>query len=57
MLTINISKTELKKAFFGGHASFSQEITAEGKSIENAEVILLKIMLENYKSDIKQEVA
>ena len=49
MLTINISKAELKKAFFGGNASFSREFTADGVLIENADTVLLKIMLENYK--------
>ena len=56
MLIINISKSELKKAFFGGNASFSQEVT-EGTPLENTDTVLLKIMLENYKPNIKQEVA
>jgi len=57
MLTINISKADLKKAFFGGNADFSQEITTDGALMENTDIVLLKIMLENYKPNIKQEVA
>ena len=56
MLTINISKADLKKAFFGDNADFSQEVT-EGTPLENTYIVLLKIMLENYKPNIKQEVA
>lgn len=48
MLTINISKSELKRAFFGEEANFSQEFTAGEEPVENLDIILLKIMLENY---------
>ena len=49
MLTIKISKAELKKAFFEGTACFSQEITAGGTPIENENIVLLKIMLANIQ--------
>ena len=54
MLTINISKIELKKAFFGEIASYSQEITTDGALIENTDIVLLKIMLENIKPNTKE---
>ena len=57
MLTINISKTELKKAYFGKNASFSQEGSQECTPIENETFILLKIILENYNPNIIKEVA
>ena len=53
MLTINISKAELKKAFFGINADFSQEVT-ESNPLENTDIVLLKIMLENYKPNNKE---
>ena len=54
MLTINIPKAELKKAFFGGNASFSQEVASDGKPIENESIVLLKIILENIKPNSKE---
>ena len=47
MLTITISKAELKKAFFGGDAVYSNELTAAGEFPANPDTVLLKIMLEN----------
>ena len=57
MFYINISKAELKKAYFGKSASFSQEVNQENTPIENENFILLKIILENYNPDIIKEVA
>ena len=56
MLTIKISKAELKKAFFGGDASFAQELTTDRNPIENENFILLKIILKNIETNA-QEVA
>jgi len=50
MLTITISKAELKKAFAGGEASYSQELTADCEITMNLDIILLQIMLENCKT-------
>jgi len=50
LLTITISKSKLKTAFFGGLTEFSQELTTDTEEpIENLDIVLLKIMLENYK--------
>lgn len=49
MLTINIAKSELKKAFFGGTADFTQNITQSTDSPDNQDIVLLKIILENYQ--------
>ncbi len=57
MLTINILKAELKKAFFGETVNFSQELTVDTESAENLDIVLLKIMLENYEPNKKKEVA
>ncbi len=48
MLTINIAKAELKKAFFGGTADFTQSVTQITDSPDNQDIVLLKIILENY---------
>ena len=50
MLTITISKSELKKAFFGGCVDYAQEFIADDEAIpiKDLDIILLKIMLENY---------
>jgi predicted HAD superfamily hydrolase len=50
MIKITISKTELKKAYTGGDASHSQKLTSEDESEICADVLLLKIMLENNSS-------
>ena len=57
MLTITISKSDLKKAFFGEEPSLSQELTKDGETIENLDIVLLKIMLENYEPKNPKEVA
>lgn len=49
MLTINIAKTELKKAFFGGKPEYKQNITQNKESLDNLDIVLLKIMLANYQ--------
>ena len=48
MLTITIKKEELKKAFSGKDAVYSQELTADGEIITNLDVTLLKIILDSY---------
>jgi|LSQX01.3.fsa_nt_gb hypothetical protein len=40
MLTINIAKTELKKAFFGGTADFTQNITKSNDSPDKQDIVL-----------------
>jgi len=57
MLTITIPKPELKRAFFGGAAEFSRELTEDGDSAEGLDIVLLKIMLENYKPINPEEAA
>ena len=58
MLTITISKSKLKAAFFGGVTEFSQELTTDTEEpIENLDIVLLKIMLENYKPNKSRGVA
>ena len=57
MLTITISKAELKKAFMGGDASYSQDYIDDEKIIVDLDTVLLKIMLENYKSKTSKEAA
>ncbi len=55
MLTINIEKTELKKAFFGETPEFSQSLDMRSETTEDLDVVLLKIMLENYEpKDMKE---
>ncbi|MCL2857246.1 MAG: hypothetical protein FWE19_05950 [Oscillospiraceae bacterium] len=49
MLTIYITKSEMKKAFFGKTVDFSKEHTASSEPTESLDIVLLKIMLENYK--------
>ncbi len=48
MLTIEITKAGLKNAFFGGTPDYSQQYSAAEEPQENMDVILLKIMLDNY---------
>jgi len=57
MLTITISKAELKKAFSGGDASFSQDFSNDGELIVDPDIVLLKIILENSKSTNPKEAA
>lgn len=47
MLTINITKAELKKAFFGKEAVFTRELSADSEPNTDLDTVLLKIMLEN----------
>ena len=47
MLTITIEKEELKKAFSGKDAVYSQELTVDGEIIVNLDVTLLKIILDS----------
>ena len=49
MLTIYITKSEMKKAFFSKAADFLEEHTASSEPTESLDIVLLKIMLENYK--------
>ena len=49
MLTINIAKAELKKAFFGGTADFTQSVTQSTDSPDNQDIVLLKIILKNHQ--------
>jgi len=57
MLAINITKTELKKAFFGGTADFTQSVTQSTDSPDNQDIVLLKIILENYQPPKTKEAS
>lgn len=56
MLTINIAKAELKKAFFGGTADFTQSVIQSTDSPDNQDIVLLKIILANQPPKIKEAV-
>ncbi|MCL2409963.1 MAG: hypothetical protein FWC96_10215 [Oscillospiraceae bacterium] len=50
MLTITISKPELKKAFSCGYADYSQELTVDEEPDVNVYAVLLKIILNIFSS-------
>ncbi len=51
MLTIYINKDQLRKAFDGGKAEFSQEFSpAIEPPTDNHDLIMLKIMLEQHNT-------
>lgn len=57
MLTINIAKAELKKAFFGGTADFTQSVIQSTDSPDNQDIVLLKIILKNYQPPKTKEAS